>query len=299
MPFSPLEETLSDVGGITPTARRFSINLNEITTQRRDEKTALDAIWKSVLDPAIEYCQVSSSSSPLAQFHTLIVNILAQNFVKGALAGPPPVIALLSMIRLNEAVLSEVQTRGGCAPLETYLIGQRLGMWPVFQNQMNAHVDGLKKLADSAAGGLLSRGAVKDATVQGVAQRFCAMFLSFVCLAADEADEAMVFSQYVCNVGVSCAALMERRMLRLRQELIRLVTTQSTKIKDPAQAASYQSTVYETVLQYLTVRASVVRGIRGLTRKHRARQFRRRIRARKPRSRSGVNAKRRRDDALR
>ncbi|KZW04122.1 Vps52-domain-containing protein [Exidia glandulosa HHB12029] len=217
VPFSPLEETMSDIGGITPTARRFSINLHELARQNKEEKTALDALWKSVLDPAVEYCQ---------------------NFVKTALAGPPTVIALLSMIRLNEAVLSEVQTRGGCAPLETYLIGLRLAMWPVFQNQMNAHHDGLKKLADSAAGGLLSRGAVKDATVQAVAQRFCAMFLSFVSLAGDEADEAMVFSQ----------------MLRLRQEVIRLITTQSTKLKDPAQAASYQSTVFETVLQALTVR---------------------------------------------
>lgn len=60
IPFSPLEETLSDIGGITPTARRFSINLHELTTQGKDEKTALDAIWKSVLDPAVEYCQVRS-----------------------------------------------------------------------------------------------------------------------------------------------------------------------------------------------------------------------------------------------
>lgn len=212
-PFSPLDETLSDIGGLTPTARRFSIA--DALSQGKEEKAALDAIWKAVLDPAVEYCRA---------------------FAHTALAGPPPAVALVAMIRLNEAVLAEAQARGGCAPLETFLIGLRLAFWPVFQNQMNAHVDGLKKLADSAAGGLLTRGAVKDSTVQAVAQRFCAMFLSFVGLSTDEADEAMVFSH----------------MLRLRQELIRLVTTQSTKIKDPAQAASYQSTIYETVLQLLT-----------------------------------------------
>ncbi|KAH7105587.1 Vps52-domain-containing protein [Auriculariales sp. MPI-PUGE-AT-0066] len=212
---NPLDDAMSDFSGRTPTTRRFSINISELAAQNKEEKTALEGVWKSVLDPVLEYCRT---------------------FAQTALARPPPSLSLLAMIRLNEAVLAEAQTRGGCAPLETFLIGLRLAMWPAFQNGMNAHVDGLKRLADSAAGGLLSRGAVKDAFVITIVRRFCALFLGFVSLAGDEADEAMVFSH----------------VIRLRNELVRLVTTQSAKGRDPVQQASYQSTVYEAVLSSLT-----------------------------------------------
>lgn len=173
--FSPQpDDAMSDFSGRTPTSRRFSLNIAELTVQNREQKVAVEAVWKAVLDPVLEYCKA---------------------FGQAAFVRPPPSLSLLAMIRLNEAVLSEVQTRGGCGPLESYLIGQRLAMWPVFQNGMNAHVDGLKKLADSAAGGLLSRGAVKDSAVVTIVRRFCGLFLGFVSLAEDEADEAMVFSQ--------------------------------------------------------------------------------------------------------
>ena len=165
---------MSEFSGRTPTTRRFSINISEVVVQSKEERAALDGLWKSVLDPAVEYCK---------------------NFAQAALAHPPHSLSLLAMIRLNESVLSEVQTRGGCPPLETHLIGQRLAMWPVFQNGMNAHVDGLKRLADSAGGGLLSRGAVKDNNVTTIVHRFCALVLGFIGLAGEEADEAMVFSQ--------------------------------------------------------------------------------------------------------
>ena len=42
-------------------------------------------------------------------------------------------------------------------------------------------------------------------------------------------------------------------LLRLRGELTRLIVAQSSKMKDPAQSASYQSTMYEMLLQALSV----------------------------------------------
>ena len=41
--------------------------------------------------------------------------------------------------------------------------------------------------------------------------------------------------------------------MRLRQELVRLVTSQASKARDAAQAAAYQSTMYEGLLQTLSV----------------------------------------------
>lgn len=70
------------------------------------------------------------------------------------------------MIRINEAVLFETQKRE-CGPLEGFLIGLRLSMWPMFQKEMGAHVESLKKLVDGAGAGYISRGAaLKDSWIQ-------------------------------------------------------------------------------------------------------------------------------------
>lgn len=71
------------------------------------------------------------------------------------------------MIRLNEAAYQEVARRG-CFPMEMFLIGVRMTLWPVFQSEMDAHVESLKKLADSATGTMLSRGNVRDSLVKVV-----------------------------------------------------------------------------------------------------------------------------------
>jgi vacuolar protein sorting-associated protein 52 len=56
------------------------------------------------------------------------------------------------MIRLTEEVMSEIQKRG-CQPLEFFVFGLRLQMWPLFQRAMTDHVEGLKKAAEGAGAG--------------------------------------------------------------------------------------------------------------------------------------------------
>lgn len=56
------------------------------------------------------------------------------------------------MIRLTDAVLDESSKRG-CTPLEGFLLGLRMQLWPLFQKGMSDSVDSLKKLADSGGGG--------------------------------------------------------------------------------------------------------------------------------------------------
>ena len=60
------------------------------------------------------------------------------------------------MIRLTEDVMMEVQKRG-CTPLESYIFGLRLQMWPVFQKAMSDHIDALKQLAEGANASYFSR----------------------------------------------------------------------------------------------------------------------------------------------
>lgn len=83
-------------------------------------------------------------------------NVRPQTFVRSTLEPTPPVVALLTMIRLTEDVMVEVQKRG-CSPLESYTFGLRLQMWPVFQKAMSEHIESLKKLAEGATSGYFSR----------------------------------------------------------------------------------------------------------------------------------------------
>jgi len=139
------------------------------------------------------------------------------------------------MIRLNEAAYQEVGRRG-CGPMETFLLGVRIKLWPLFQSEMGAHVESLKKLADSAAGTMLSRGNVRDTVVRAAAQRYAILFSSILALIGDE-EEPMLFMN----------------LSRLRQELTRLITVQAGKVRDPTQNAIYLSTTYEVILQALSM----------------------------------------------
>ncbi|HEV7736908.1 MAG TPA: hypothetical protein VGO47_05990 [Chlamydiales bacterium] len=93
----------------------------------------------------------------------------AQAFSRGILEPSPPTVQLLTMIRLLENVLGEVQKRD-CPPLEGFVMGVRLNFWPVFQKDMNSHIESVKKLADASGGGsfLGGKSSVRDVTVQAV-----------------------------------------------------------------------------------------------------------------------------------
>lgn len=181
----------------------------------KEKLVVFEKIWKQIFDPVLEYCQTFSQS--------LLDNVL-------------PVIPLLTMIRLAECILGEVQKRG-CIPLETFLLGLRLKFWPIFQNIMNGQVDNLKRMADNAgtAGFLSGRTGVRDETIHKVVRRYAMIFVSFVYLTENE-EETMIFSN----------------LLRLRTELNRLIVAQSSKLKDPGQAAAYQSNIFEILLQIIS-----------------------------------------------
>jgi vacuolar protein sorting-associated protein 52 len=83
---------------------------------------------------------------------------------------PPPAIPLLVMIRLNDAVLAEIESRG-CLPLEPVCTSLKLAMWPIFRKEMDAHIDSVKRMADAAGGsglGAMLTKAVKDSVVREV-----------------------------------------------------------------------------------------------------------------------------------
>jgi len=128
------------------------------------ERTPLDAIWKQILDPVLEYCKVRHFISP--SYFRRTNN--TQTFVTAILEPMPPAVPLLTMIRLTEAVITEVQKRD-CPPLENFLFAMRLQLWPAFQKIMSEHCDTLRKLAEGGTTSYFNRAAsTTDTSVANV-----------------------------------------------------------------------------------------------------------------------------------
>ncbi|KAJ7228512.1 vacuolar sorting protein [Mycena pura] len=186
----------------------------QLTAVIKGEQASADAIWKQIMDPVLEYTQA---------------------FFGTVLEPPPSAVPLLTIIRLTEAVMGEIQKRA-CPPAESFIFGLRLKMWPVFQKVMSEQVDALKKLADGASAGYFSRAAATtDSVVSNICKRYVALFTSFVIL-TEQAEETMIFSN----------------LLRLRQELAKLITRHTSQVSDPIAKATAQSAVYEDLLHGLT-----------------------------------------------
>lgn len=92
-----------------------------------------------------------------------------------------------------------------------------------------------------------------------ICKRYVAVFNSFIAL-TDQAEETMIFSKYVPQPSLAIAPdLMcapSRSLMRLRQELSKLIVTHTDKQTDPAAKARALCKFYEQLLQGLSVRSS-------------------------------------------
>ncbi|KAH8105951.1 Vps52-domain-containing protein [Cristinia sonorae] len=209
----------SDFGANSPRRRHISLQGGNGTPPQnispKEEQANMTAIWKQILDPVLEYCK------------TFINNVLEPT--------PPPAIPLLTMIRLTEDVMAEIQKRN-CAPLESFIFTMRLQMWPIFQKAMQENIDALKKYTEGSTSGYFrTKITSTDSGVSSICRRYVVMFNSFVAL-TDQPDETMIFSN----------------LLRLRQELAKLIVTHTDKIPEAVAKATAQSTLYDTILQGLS-----------------------------------------------
>lgn len=141
----------SDFGPSSPRRRHISIQSASGTPPQvpspKEEQATLTALWKQILDPVLEYCKASTTSPPGM---SVLLSIILKTFVNTVLETSPPVIPLLTMIRLTEDVMAEIQKRG-CSPLESFVFTMRLQMWPIFQKAMQENVDAVKKYAEGSS----------------------------------------------------------------------------------------------------------------------------------------------------
>ncbi|PPQ77350.1 hypothetical protein CVT25_010932, partial [Psilocybe cyanescens] len=200
----PMSSTTPGLGGFV-----------SFVTKSKEEQATIDAIWKQVMDPVMEYCNA---------------------FVRSTLDPVLPAIPLLTMIRLAEDVVAEIQKRH-CPPAEVYVFGLTLQMWPVFQKGMTEHIDSLKKLAEGTGSGYFSRTSTTttDVKVENICGQYVVFFNSFVFL-TDNESENMIFSN----------------LLRLRQEVAKLIIRHTTQMSDTLSRAKEQSKFYGILLQGLS-----------------------------------------------
>ncbi|KAH0587741.1 hypothetical protein H2248_006500 [Termitomyces sp. 'cryptogamus'] len=204
----------SDYGGQRVVSPGIVNSLSAAETASKEEQAGTDALWKQVMDPVMTYCE---------------------SFLKSTLDPIPPAVPLLTMIRLMEDVVVEVQKRN-CPPVEFYVFALRLQMWPVFQKAMAENVDALKKLAEGGSSGYFSRAiATSDAGVSSICKRYTIMFSSFIQLTEQE-EETMIFAN----------------LLRLRQELTKLILRHTNSITDVVKRATALLSIYDSLLQGLS-----------------------------------------------
>ncbi|KAI0832302.1 Vps52-domain-containing protein [Trametes gibbosa] len=191
----------SDFGGEAAAPRRRVTSITSVMSaglqepSQKEDLASLNALWKQVMEPVLDYCQT---------------------FIQTALEPTPPVVPLLTMIRLTEDVVAEVQRRN-CGPLETFVFAIRLKMWPAFQKLMADHIDSVKKFAGGAGGSYFRKSTMTEGAIFTICNRYVAVFKSFVAL-TDQAEETMIFSN----------------LLRLRQELLKLIITYTDQITHPS-----------------------------------------------------------------
>ncbi|GAA5833953.1 hypothetical protein JCM9279_004171 [Rhodotorula babjevae] len=245
----------------------------------RMQRAVVDALWKTVLEPAIEY---------------------TTNFLHALLDPIPPApIALLSMLRLTESLSTILVGSSSpsstpsasaahfppCPPLEPHLSAVRLSLLQTFARALSAQVDSLRRINGSPApasasgmGGLLARAtgaagpsAVKDSVVAVIVGRYCELFNAAVALLAQGQDEDGVPMGEAVRRGLEEGAPRERdpadevkvqaaqdentvfsALLRLRQELDKLIAFQASKIPDPSKAQAFLRAQCDELLQGLS-----------------------------------------------
>ncbi|GAA5972391.1 hypothetical protein JCM11641_002437 [Rhodosporidiobolus odoratus] len=232
--------------------------------EKRQQRLMVDQLWRNVMEPALEY---------------------ASNFTH-ALLHPisPSAISLLSMIRLNDALLISVTSSlsstpvplsshnnspppstssppqtPSCPSLEPHLLQIRLSLFPSFSKLMSSHADSLRKIngsqPSSGLGGFLGGVAgggtsVKDSQVELVVNRYVGMVNSMVALSE------------VKSAGGSAGGAEGQRqdeemvfssLLRIRQELDKLLLHQASKIREEGKQKLFLRSHYEEILQGLSV----------------------------------------------
>ncbi|EPQ26611.1 uncharacterized protein PFL1_05932 [Pseudozyma flocculosa PF-1] len=213
------EDAEPEAAAAEPEPEPSVVQLSRSEQRQMKGRGASDEIFKQVLEPA------------LSTWTT---------FTKSLLTPAPPLLSLLTMLRLNETLLKLVESRGCSTPLvESALMGFKIQAFPILKRQFDEQIEALRRFnagsggggggADagggggaglmkgmfrvvaSAGGGAASADATgtgRDEGVKMVARRYASLFSRMVYLFEDDEDDGLF-----------------NNMMRLRNELEKSITS--------------------------------------------------------------------------
>ncbi|TKA55335.1 hypothetical protein B0A53_02259 [Rhodotorula sp. CCFEE 5036] len=241
--------------------------------EEKVQRVVVDGLWKQVMEPALEYTRnfINALLDPVPPSTiSLLAMVRLNDSLLTALASTSPDTDMDSPSRTPVSDQS-----GGlppCPALEPHLLAVRMQLLPILSKLMSAHVDSLRRINGSPApassgggggvGGMFARatgavvggaagggGSVKDSVVKVVIGRYAELFTAAVALwssgseepaalggAADEdAEEAARRAKPVDGDDEMAFA----SLLRIRQEVDKLLAFQASKQADPAKRRAF------------------------------------------------------------
>ncbi|GAA5995109.1 Vps52p [Rhodotorula paludigena] len=254
----------------------------------RVQRAVVEQLWKSVMEPALEYTRNfvnvlidPVAPAPISLLSMLRLNDLLSAALVSSAPSPPPPAAPGTPSTTVPGPSTSAGDLPPCPPLEAHLTSLRLLLFPTFSRTMSAQIDSLRRIngastsSASGVGGMLARatgaaggggGAVKDSVVQVIVARYCELFNAVVALsslgttagagAGARAGEAAGGGVGGGEAGAEALEqadeMVFNSLLRLRQELDKLLTFQASKIATPDKQRAFLATHYEELLQGLS-----------------------------------------------
>ncbi|GAA5861461.1 hypothetical protein JCM3774_000254 [Rhodotorula dairenensis] len=255
--------------------------------EEKVQRVVVDGLWKQVMEPALEYTRnfINALLDPVppSTISLLAMVRLNDSLLTALASNTPATTPSESAEAETESVSapSPVSDSTGlppCPALEPHLLAVRMQLLPVLSKLMSAQVESLRRINGSPAhpgssgvGGMLARatgvgggaaagGSVKDSVVKVVIGRYAELFNAAIALWSPEGVVG------VAVAGDEDAEEVARRtkpvdgddemafasLLRIRQEVDKLLAFQASKQADPAKRRAFMVAHCEELLHDLS-----------------------------------------------
>ncbi|KAA1064628.1 hypothetical protein PGT21_009874 [Puccinia graminis f. sp. tritici] len=188
----------------SPSEMNSNSGMNEQKTQ-----TAIDLVFKQVIEPVFEYHKTFTSS------------LLTMNDL-------PDTNSIYAMIQLNEGLLSAASTN--CPAFETHLMAIKMKLWPIFQTKMNKEIESVSLQSQR-----------KEPNVKLVCQKYVWFFSTMIGMESPREDSN--------SGGTGEEGKVINELLKLREALVSFIQNHAQKLSSLTDSSrkSYLSSIYQEI----------------------------------------------------
>ncbi|PLW16437.1 hypothetical protein PCANC_18965 [Puccinia coronata f. sp. avenae] len=189
----------------TPSEMNSNGGFNEQKSQ-----TAIDLVFKQVIEPVFEYHKTFTSS-------LLTINDL------------PDTNSIYAMIQLNQSLLSAAGNN--CPAFEMHLMAIKMKLWPIFQTKMNKEVESLGLLMQKT-----------EPNVKLVCQKYVWFFSTMIGMESTREDHNSL-------AGAGEEGKVANELLKLRDALVSFLQNHAQKLSSLTDSSrkKYLSSMYQEV----------------------------------------------------